>query len=248
MEKNEAIEKDEGNEENEGDENENFEYDSNVWNFMISLFLNIFEDIELKRAIKYLWEATNGDTEQMAKYIPYLPIEDIDVTKTNIDNDNDDDAETTRENIFYGQATRITIEECIEPLQQKQRRQLIRKRNKINDVTSSSTSQAEEEAENADLNEIYVFIKRVLDNTHIIYNQHYNYPKELAIFFSRFKDFWEPELILKFIIMEKDMIMENNIFMKNEDDKKTTEDNYKEYYGPFLMDLADLMDWTNKQW
>jgi len=56
----------------------------------------------------------------------------------------------------------------------------------------------------------------------------------LALFFSSFEDFWEPDMILKFIL-------------SNEEDKKTIEDNYKEYYGPFLMDLADLMNWTNKQ-
>lgn len=174
--------------------------------------------------MKLLWEVTNGNTEQIAEYISYLLYKQQDNQK-----DDDEGAESKH----FGHATRIVIEEYIEPLQQKQRRQIIRNRNKINESTSSITTQTEEEAANADLNEIYTFIRQVLHYTCLDDNQH-GYPKELALFFSSFEDFWEPDMILKFIL-------------SNEEDKKTIEDNYKEYYGPFLMDLADLMNWTNKQ-
>jgi len=192
---------------------------------MLSLFSELFNDIELKKVMKLLWEVTNGNTEQIAEYISYLLYKQQDNQK-----DDDEGAESKH----FGHATRIVIEEYIEPLQQKQRRQIIRNRNKINESTSSITTQTEEEAANADLNEIYTFIRQVLHYTCLDDNQH-GYPKELALFFSSFEDFWEPDMILKFIL-------------SNEEDKKTIEDNYKEYYGPFLMDLADLMNWTNKQW
>lgn len=203
----------------ENDKTNNSEY----LNFMLSLFSELFGDIELKKVIKLLWEVTNGNTEQIAEYISYLLYE----------HQNNQKEDEGAESKHFGLATRIVIEEYIEPLQQKQRRQLRRNRNKPNEVANTSNSVlSEEEAANADLNEIYSFIKQVLHYTCLDDDQN-GYPKELALFFSSFQDFWEPDMILKFMVKE---INEKNI-----------EENYKEYYGPFLMDLADLMNWTNKQ-
>ncbi|KAG4103100.1 hypothetical protein H8356DRAFT_929407 [Neocallimastix lanati (nom. inval.)] len=194
---------------------------SEYLNFMLSLFSELFGDLELKKVIKILWEVTNGNTEQIAEYISYLLYEHQANQKE------DEGAESKH----FGLATRIVIEEYIVPVQQKKRRQLIRNRNKSNEA-SSNTVQTEEEAANADLNEIYSFIKQVLHYTCLDDDQN-GYPKELALFFSSFEDFWEPDMIIKFMVKE---INASNI-----------EENYKEYYGPFLMDLADLMNWTNKQ-
>jgi len=188
---------------------------------MLSLFSELFGDLELKKVIKILWEVTNGNTEQIAEYISYLLYEHQANQKE------DEGAESKH----FGLATRIVIEEYIVPVQQKKRRQLIRNRNKSNEA-SSNTVQTEEEAANADLNEIYSFIKQVLHYTCLDDDQN-GYPKELALFFSSFEDFWEPDMIIKFMVKE---INASNI-----------EENYKEYYGPFLMDLADLMNWTKKK-
>jgi len=199
---------------------ENKTSNSEYLNFMLSLFSELFNDMELKKVIKHLWEVTNGNTDQIAEYISYLLYEH----QTN--QKEDEGAESKH----FGLATRIVIEEYIEPLQQKQRRQLRRNRTKPSE--GNNNSQTEEEAANADLNEIYSFIKQVLQYTCLDDDQN-GYPKELALFFSSFEDFWEPDRILKFMVKE---INASNI-----------EENYKEYYGPFLMDLADLMNWTNKQ-
>jgi len=206
-----------------GDENDKTN-NSEYLNFMLSLFSELFGNMELRKVIKNLWEITNGNTEQIAEYISYLLYE----------HQNNQKEDEGAESKHFGLATRIVVEEYIEPLQQKQRRQLRRNRNKTNDTSNTLNNNVltEEEAANADLNEIYSFIKQVLHYTCLDDDQN-GYPKELALFFSSFQDFWEPDMILKFMVKE---INEKNI-----------EENYKEYYGPFLMDLADLMNWTNKQ-
>ncbi|ORX43389.1 hypothetical protein BCR36DRAFT_361055 [Piromyces finnis] len=211
--------------EEDSDKTNNSEY----LNFMLSLFSELFGDLELDKVIKLIWEVTDGNTEQIAEYISYLLYE----YQVNSQKEEEEEEEGV-ESKHFGLATRIVIEKYIEPLQQKQRRQIIRNRNKTpNENASANTAQTEEEAANADLNEIYSFIKQVLHHTCLDDVQN-GYPKELALFFSSFKDFWEPDSIIKFI-------------MSNEVNDKSIEENYKEYYGPFLMDLADLMDWTNKQ-
>jgi len=208
----------------ENDKTNNSEY----LNFMLSLFSELFGDLELEKVIKLIWEVTSGNTEQIAEYISYLLYEH------QVNNQKEEEEEEGVESKHFGLATKIVIEKYIEPSQQKQRRQLIRNRNKAsNEVASANSTQTEEEAANADLNEIYTFIKQVLHHTCLDDDQN-GYPKELALFFSSFKDFWEPDSIIKFI-------------MSDETNGKNIEENYKEYYGPFLMDLADLMDWTNKQ-
>ncbi|OUM62415.1 hypothetical protein PIROE2DRAFT_20820 [Piromyces sp. E2] len=211
--------------EEDNDKTNNSEY----LNFMLSLFSELFGDLELEKVIKLIWEVTNGNTEQIAEYISYLLYEH----QTNNVKEEEEEEEGV-ESKHFGLATKIVIEKYIEPLQQKQRRQIIRNRNKAsNEVASTISTQTEEEAANADLNEIYTFIKQVLHHTCLDDDQN-GYPKELALFFSSFKDFWEPDNIIKFILSD-------------ETHRKSIEENHKEYYGPFLMDLADLMDWTNKQ-
>jgi len=210
------------------EENDKTNY-SEYLNFMLSLFSELFGDLELEKVIKLIWEVTNGNTEQIAEYISYLLYEH----QANNQKEEEEEEEGV-ESKYFGLATKVVIEKYIEPLQQKQRRQIIRNRNKAStEVASANSTQTEEEAANADLNEIYTFIKQVLHHTCLDDDQN-GYPKELALFFSSFKDFWEPDSIIKFI-------------MSDETNGKSIEENYKEYYGPFLMDLADLMDWTNKQ-